>query len=228
MKVVAVLPAYKAAKTVRRTFDAIPKDRIHEVILVDDASPDRTVEEARSIPNLIVVVHPQNLGYGGNQKTCYRTALERGADAVVMIHPDLQYDPTLAYTLIEPILQNRYDMVMGSRFIGVDPRLSGMPSWRYWGNRFLTSLQNLVLGTHMSEAHSGYRAYSRTLLSAIPFASFSNDFVFDAQMIAAVARHNLRIGEVPIPVRYDQDSSSISFRRSVRYGLGTLGTLWPW
>lgn len=225
MKVTAVLPAYKAATTVERTVAAIPRSAVDEVILVDDASPDETVAVAERIPNLIVMRHPVNRGYGGNQKTCYTTALERGADVVVMIHPDLQYDPALAAEMTRPIVEGACDMVMGSRFLHADPRRSGMPSWRYYGNRALTSCQNLCLGTRLSEAHSGYRAYSRALLQSVPFHQFSDDFVFDAQMVAAVARCRLRIGEVAIPTRYDTESSSISFRRSVRYGLGTLLTL---
>jgi glycosyltransferase involved in cell wall biosynthesis len=225
MKVTAVLPAFNAEKTLAKTYDAIPKDHVQEVILVDDASRDGTVAEARKINNLIVLVHEQNRGYGGNQKTCYTEALKRGADFVIMIHPDFQYDPAYVPDMLVPLKEGQADMVLGSRFITSDPRKGGMVWWRYWGNRFLTTIQNFVLSTKLHECHSGYRAYTRRLLEKIPFHTFSDDFVFDSQMLASVARHGLRIGEVPIPTSYTSDSSSISFKRSVKYGLATLRSL---
>lgn len=227
MKVTAVLPAFNAEKTVRKTYDAIPKDTVHEVILVDDASTDKTVARAEEIDDLIVIVHEQNMGYGGNQKTCYTAALARGADIVVMIHPDFQYDPTYVPHLIAPLKNNQADMVMGSRFLHNDPRQSGMVWWRYWGNRFLTTMQNLALKIHLSEGHSGYRAYTRQLLENIPYQTFSDNFVFDSQLLVAVAQQHFRITEVPIPTRYTSDSSSLSFQGSVRYGFSTLQTLLP-
>ncbi|SRR3989339_699639 len=226
-KVIAVLPAFNAAATVRRTCDAIPKDAVHEMILVDDASSDETVAFATAIPGLHVIVHPKNHGYGGNQKTCYDEALRRSADIVVMIHPDFQYDPSRVPQMIAPLRGGTADMVIGSRFLDGDPRQEGMDWWRYCGNRLLTGLQNAVLGTSLSECHSGYRAYTRALLETVPYRRFSDDFSFDSQMIAAVARRRMRIAEVAIPVRYASDSSSISFCKSIHYGLATLKTLFP-
>ncbi len=227
MKITAVLPAFNAEKTVQKTYDAIPRQIVNEIILVDDASTDKTVKAAKQNSDLIVILHDKNRGYGGNQKTCYTEALKRGADIVIMIHPDFQYDPSYVPKIIQPILDNRADMVMGSRFLNKDPRQSQMPAWRYWGNRFLTTMQNIRLGTHLSEGHSGYRAYNKKLLQEIPFHLFSNDFVFDAQMLVAVADRGYRIGEVEIPTKYAQESSSISFPASVRYGLATLKSLLP-
>jgi len=225
MKVTAVLPAFNAARTVRKTYDAIPKQHVHEVILVDDASTDTTINAARDIPDLIVIVHERNKGYGGNQKTCYQEALKRGADIVIMIHPDFQYDPSYVPKLIEPLIANQADMVMGSRFLAGDPRAGGMHWWRYWGNKFLTSVQNRLLGIKLSEGHSGYRAYRRELLEQVPFKNFSDDFVFDGQMLVAASVKQFRIKEVPIPTRYTSDSSSIPFFDSVRYGFKILQTL---
>lgn len=225
MKVIAVLPAFNAEKTIHKTYAAIPKDSVHEIILVDDASVDKTVEVAHEIPDLITIVHESNQGYGGNQKTCYTEALRRGADVVIMIHPDFQYDPTYLPRMLAPIIEGRADFVSGSRFLKGDPRQQGMVWWRYWGNRFLTTMQNLVLGLHLSEGHSGYRAYSRKLLQRVVYQTFSNTFVFDSEMLAAVARSGFVICEVPIPTRYTAESSSIAFWPSVLYGLLTLKTL---
>lgn len=224
-KVVAVLPAFNAARTLHKTYAAIPKEVVHEVILVDDASTDDTVAQAAALKDLVVIVHQENKGYGGNQKTCYREALGRGADVVVMIHPDFQYDPKYVPQMIQPILAGTADLVLGSRFLSSDPRTGGMVWWRYWGNKFLTTLQNFMLGIHLSEGHSGYRAYSWKLLQAVPFDRFSDDFVFDGQMIVAAAAQKFRIAEVPIPTRYTSDSSSIPFGASVRYGLAIVKTL---
>ena len=225
MKVTAVLPAFNAEKTLQKTFDAIPKEHVHEIILVDDASTDNTVARAQKIPDLIVVMHQENRGYGGNQKTCYDEALKRGADVVVMIHPDFQYDPSHVPQMIAPILRGEADFVSGSRFLKGNPMKSGMDWWRFLGNRFLTTVQNFALGTHLSECHSGYRAYNRRLLEHIPYHTFSDNFVFDSEMIREVARGKFRIAEIPIPTRYAQESSSASFPASVRYGLETLRTL---
>jgi glycosyltransferase involved in cell wall biosynthesis len=225
MKVIAVLPAFNAEKTLQKTYEAIPKKYVHEIILVDDASTDDTVAQAEQIAQLIIVVHQRNRGYGGNQKTCYAEALKRGADIIIMIHPDFQYDPSYVPQMITPLLRDEADMVLGSRFLNKDPRQGGMVWWRYWGNRLLTTLQNLSLNTHLSEGHSGYRAYNKKLLTQIPFQRFSDDFVFDSQMLVAVAQRNFRIMETPIPTRYTSESSSISFGASVRYGLSTLRSL---
>ena len=227
MKVVVVLPSYNAARTLRKTWEAIPKHCADEIILVDDASTDGTAEIAEGIAGLHVIRHPENRGYGANQKTCYDAALERGADIVVMLHADFQYDPSRVPHMVAPIAAGNADMVIGSRFLGGDPRADGMAWWRYYGNRFLTTLQNSVLNTRLSECHSGYRAYSRALLESIPYQHFSDQFAFDSQMISAAARRAFTITEVAIPVRYLSDSSSISFTRSVRYGASTLLTLLP-
>jgi len=225
VKVIAVLPAFNAAKTLQKTYDAIPKSCVHEIILVDDASTDDTVARAEKISDLIVIIHEQNKGYGGNQKTCYQEALRRGADIVIMIHPDFQYDPQYVPHMIAPIQHGEADMVLGSRFLHHDPRVDGMVWWRYWGNRFLTTLQNKSLNTAFSEGHSGYRAYNRHLLEKIPYQRFSDDFVFDSQMIVAAVRSNMRIVEVRVPTRYAFESSSISFLSSIKYGINTLQSL---
>lgn len=225
MKVIAVLPAYNAESTLHKTYQAIPKNHIDEVILVDDASTDETVSEAEKIDGLVILVHEKNRGYGGNQKTCYKEALRRSADIVIMIHPDFQYDPRYVPQIIEPIRDGSADIVLGSRFLSSNPRKGGMVWWRYWGNRFLTTMQNKALGINLSEGHSGYRAYSREFLNKIPFDEFSDNFVFDSQMLVASARAKMRIKEVSIPTRYNSDASSISFVASVRYGLTTLLTL---
>jgi len=224
-KVTAVLPAYNAEKTLYKTFVDIPLNIVSEVIMVDDASTDNTIEKARQIYNLIIVMHKKNRGYGGNQKTCYNEALKRGANVVIMIHPDFQYDPKCVPEMIRPIVDGEADFVIGSRFLGGDPRDGGMVWWRYFGNRLLTTLQNRVMNVNLSEGHSGYRAYSREFLEKVNYHEFSDDFVFDSQILAIAARDKYRIAEVPIPTKYENDSSSISFFRSVKYGLSTLMTL---
>ena len=197
------------------------KDLVDHVILVDDVSRDDTVEVARRL-GLEVIVHRQNLGYGGNQKTCYDRALEAGADVVVMLHPDYQYDATRIPALIAPILAGEADLVLGSRFLG-DPLAGGMPRWKYVSNRFLTGVENLAFGLHLSEYHTGLRAYSRRLLEVIPYRLNSNDFVFDQELIAqVVAAGGLGIGEIAVPTRYFEEASSVGFKRSVVYGLSTL------
>lgn len=220
--VVIVMPAYNAAKTLERTYADIPHDIVGQIILVDDVSRDETVEIARQM-GLDVIVHQQNLGYGGNQKTCYAAALEAGADVVVMLHPDYQYDATRIPALIAPILDGSRDLMLGSRFLG-DPLAGGMPKWKYVSNRFLTGVENLAFGLRLSEYHTGLRAYSRTLLETIPFQLNSNDFVFDQELIAQVVAAGMgsRVGEVAVPTRYFEEASSVGFRRSVVYGLSTL------
>jgi glycosyltransferase involved in cell wall biosynthesis len=220
-RVVIVMPAYNAALTLERTYADIPHDLVDHVILVDDVSKDETVEVAKRL-GLEVIVHRQNLGYGGNQKTCYDRALEWGADVVVMLHPDYQYDATRIPQLVAPILAGEADLVLGSRFLG-DPLAGGMPKWKFVSNRFLTGVENAAFGLHLSEYHTGLRAYSRRLLERIPYRLNSDDFVFDQDLIAqVVAVGGLRIDEIAVPTRYFEEASSVGFRRSVVYGLSTL------
>jgi glycosyltransferase involved in cell wall biosynthesis len=222
-RVVVVMPAYNGAKTVAKTHGDLPKDVVHKVILVDDASQDDTADIARRL-GLDVIVHVQNKGYGGNQKTCYLEALAAGADIVVMLHPDNQYDATRVPALIQPIIDGDADFVLGSRLLdGRSAALKGgMPIWKYISNRFLTIVENIVLGTHLSEGHTGFRAYSRRFLLTIPFLLNSDDFVFDSEVIAQAVAFRFRIAEVPVPTRYFAEASSVGFRRSVVYGLATL------
>jgi len=220
-RIVIVMPAYNAARTLEQTYADIPHDIVHHVILVDDVSRDETVEIARRL-GLEVIVHRQNRGYGGNQKTCYDRALEWGADVVVMLHPDYQYDATRIPDLVAPILAGDRDLMLGSRFLG-DPLAGGMPGWKYVSNRFLTAAENLAFGLRLSEYHTGLRAYSRRLLETIPYRLNSDDFVFDQDLIAqVVAAGDLAIGEIAVPTRYFEEASSVNFRRSVVYGLSTL------
>jgi glycosyltransferase involved in cell wall biosynthesis len=221
-KVIVVMPAMNAARTLRGTVANIPRDWVDEIILVDDHSSDETVELARTLP-LHVVWHPHNAGYGANQKTCYLEALQRGADAVVMLHPDGQYEPSLIPSMAEPILTDRADLVLGSRFAEPGLALSnGMPRWKYVANRFLTITENRMIGTNLTEAHTGYRAYSRKLLLTVPFLRNSLDFVFDSELIMQAAYFNLRIAEVPASCRYFDDASQVRFRAGAVYGLKTL------
>jgi glycosyltransferase involved in cell wall biosynthesis len=222
-RVIVVMPAYNAAQTLVRTYSDIPAGVVDHVILVDDVSRDDTVSIAKLL-NIQVVVHRQNTGYGGNQKTCYDTALAEGAEVVVMLHPDYQYDATRIPDLIAPILGGEADMMLGSRFLG-DPLAGGMPRWKYVANRFLTEAQNRVYGLRMSEYHTGFRAYSRRVLEAIDYHANSDDFVFDQELVGQVVRSGFRIGEIPVPTRYFAEASSVNFRRSVVYGLATLRTL---
>jgi glycosyltransferase involved in cell wall biosynthesis len=223
-RVVVVMPAYNAAKTLRDTYARIPP-LVERVILVDDHSKDETVAVASSL-GLKVIRHPHNVGYGGNQKTCYMEALRDGAEVVVMLHPDGQYDPELIGDLVRPILEGRADMVLGSRFlIPGGPRTAGMPRWKIAGNRLLTGFENLAMGTRFSECHTGYRAYSAAFLRRIPFLRNSNDFVFDTQVIAQAVAFGQRVVEVPARTRYFSEASSVDFAGSVRYGLKTLGTM---
>lgn len=221
---VIVLPAYKAAKTLKEVVGEIPAGHADRILLVDDASADATVSVATAL-SLDVIRHKKNLGYGGNQKTCYRHALEMGADVVVMLHPDGQYDPAIIPNLCRVIEEGEADIVLGSRWLGLDPAKAGMPWWKMLGNRFLTGVENRVLGLHLSEYHTGYRAYSRRFLEAIPFLENSNDFVFDTQVLIQAATFGFKIGEVPAIGKYHDDASSISFQTSTVYGLQTLAAL---
>jgi glycosyltransferase involved in cell wall biosynthesis len=224
-RLVVVMPAYNAEATLERTWRDLPRNLVHEVILVDDGSRDRTVEIARRL-GLTVFEHPENRGYGANQKTCYRAALERGATIVAMIHPDYQYDARLLPLLAGFIDLDICDVVLGSRIRSRGEALAGgMPPWKYVANRTLTIVENLILGQNLGDFHSGFRVYARRVLETIPFEANSDDFVFDSQFLAQAAYFGFRIGDVPVPARYFAAASSINFRRSVTYGLGTLGVM---
>ena len=223
--VVVVMPAYNAARTLAETYQRIPVSVVREVILVDDYSEDATVDIATGL-GIRVVRHPHNVGYGGNQKTCYMEALRQGADIVVMLHPDGQYEPELITDLIRPIVDGRAEMVLGSRMlVPGGARAGGMPVWKRAANRLLTTVENAAMGTHLSECHTGYRAYSATFLRRIPFLRNSNDFVFDTQVIAQAVAFGQRVVEVPARSRYFTEASSVGFGTGVRYGLATLGVM---
>ncbi|MEA2685366.1 MAG: hypothetical protein QOE93_561 [Actinomycetota bacterium] len=225
MRVLVVMPAYNAARTLASTWEAIPRDVVDEVLLVDDGSRDDTLKVA-ALLNVRTIGLPHNVGYGGNQKTCYLEALRLGAEVVVMLHPDGQYDPALLPDLIEPIIAGEADMVLGSRLmIPGGARAGKMPRYRYVANRALTSIENHFLDTQFSELHTGYRAYSRAFLETIPFLRNSDDFVFDSQVIAQSVAFGQRVVEVPIRTRYHADASSTSMRANLRYGMGTLWTM---
>jgi glycosyltransferase involved in cell wall biosynthesis len=223
-KVVVVMPAYNAAKTLRITYDAIPKGNVDHVILVDDGSSDETLKIAKEL-NLEVFVHARNFGYGGNQKTCYTEALKAGADIIVMLHPDYQYDPTLLPNIVGPIKAGEADVVLGSRFLQGSVMGQGMPWWKFLGNRFLTRLENSVLGLNLAEYHTGYRAFSRRVLEEVPFLLNSDNFVFDQELLVQAVHLGFSIKEVPVPTRYFPEASSTSFRVSVIYGLSILALL---
>jgi glycosyltransferase involved in cell wall biosynthesis len=223
-KVCVVMPAYNAEKTLERTLADLPLDWVDDIVVVDDASRDRTVEIARSL-GLHVVVHPKNRGYGGNQKTCYREALSRGADVAVMVHPDHQYDPKCVPELVAPLLRGQCDAVFGSRMLGGRPLEGGMPKWKYLANIGLTAVANATFYVFLSEYHSGLRAYSRRFLESVNLEANSDDFVFDTEIIAQAVWQGLRIQEIPIQTRYFPEASQIGFRRSVRYGFAVLGVL---
>ncbi len=223
-KVVVVMPAYNAAETLRKTYRQTMAQKVVDlVVIVDDASDDRTIEIARSLPSARLVVHESNRGYGANQKTCYRLALEEGADIIIMIHPDFQYTPKLIPAMAALIGNGLYDCVLGSRILGGYALEGGMPLWRYVANRGLTLFENLMTGAKLSEYHTGYRAFSRRLLEQIDFEGNSDDFVFDSQILAQVLWAGYLIAEVSCPTKYFKEASSINFRRSVRYGFGVLG-----
>ena len=221
-KIVVVMPAYKAARTIERTYREIPLDLVDEVVVTDDASPDDTVAVARRL-GLRTLVHKTNLGYGANQKTCYAEALRLGADVVVMLHPDYQYTPKLLPAMIGLITDGPYDVVLGSRVLGGGALAGGMPRYKYVANRFLTAVQNLFSSAKLSEYHTGYRAFSREVVESLPLLENSDDFVFDNQMLAQIIHRGFQIGEVSTPCAYFEEASSINFRRSLRYGVGVLG-----
>lgn len=223
-KVVVVLPAYNAEKTLQATYNDIPRDWVDEILLVDDRSRDRTVELAREI-GIRTIVHPRNRGYGGNQKTCYKTAMELGGEIMVMVHPDHQYDPKIIPELVGPLLADQCDAVFGSRMLGGRPIEGGMPKWKYFANLFLTMIENATFYVFLSEYHSGFRAYSRHFLQTVNFEANSDNFIFDTEIIAQAVARKLVIREVPIRTRYFEEASQIGFWRSVRYGLGILKTM---
>jgi len=223
-KVVVVMPAYNAEKTLRMTYAELPHDVVDLVILVDDGSSDQTIKIARDL-KLEVFVHDRNYGYGANQKTCYREALRAGADIVVMVHPDYQYDPALLPEIIKPIEEDRADVVLGSRLLGGNVMQQGMPWWKYVANRFLTGLENMVFGLHLAEYHTGYRAYRKEALESVNLEMNSDSFVFDQEIVAQFVDVGMRIAEVPVPTRYFPQASSCSFTSSCRYGLSILGVL---
>ncbi len=222
-RVVVVLPAYKAERTLEQTVLAVPVGIMDEVILVDDCSPDGTVAVARKL-GLTTIVHAQNRGYGGNQKTCYREALDRGADIVIMLHPDYQYDPRLVPVMAHMVASDIYDVVLASRMLGRGALAGGMPRYKYVANRVLTFVGNLFLGLRLSEYHTGYRAFSRQALEAVDWSRNSDNFVFDNQILAQLHHAGMRFGEISCPTKYFQEASSINFSSSVRYGLGVLLT----
>lgn len=224
-KVIAVMPAYNAERTLPATIGDIPAGAVDSIILVDDGSQDRTVELARDM-GLTVIVHPKNRGYGGNQKTCYRYALDAGADIIVMIHPDYQYDSRVIHHAVGFIELGICDVVLGSRIRSRQEALAGgMPLYKYIANRILTAIENVALGQNLGDFHSGFRVYRRAVLETIPFERNSDDFVFDTQFLVQAVYYNFRLGDIPVPVRYFQEASSIDFKRSTRYGLATLGTV---
>ena len=222
-RIAVVLPAYNAAQTLRATYDAIPRDLVDDIILTDDGSRDETAALAAEL-GIHTLRHPRNRGYGANQKTCYAVALERGADIVVMLHPDYQYSPRLVTAMASMIVSGEYDVVIASRMLGRGALAGGMPLYKYVANRALTAFQNLIVGQRLSEYHTGYRAWSREVLETLPLRVASNDFVFDNQMLAQAIRWGFRIGEISCPTRYFAEASSINFGRSVVYGIGVVHT----
>ncbi|EAY24132.1 glycosyl transferase, group 2 family protein [Microscilla marina ATCC 23134] len=221
-KVVVVMPAYNAAATLEQTYQEIPFDIVDEVILVDDNSPDNTIEEARRLGIEKVIKHERNKGYGGNQKTCYTTALETGADIVVMVHPDYQYTPLLIEAMVYPIARGVFDVMLGSRILGKGALRGGMPVYKYIANRFLTFFENVMLNQKLAEYHTGYRAFSREVLEKLPLDVNSDDFVFDNEMLGQITYADFEIGEVTCPTKYFEEASSINFKRSMQYGFGVL------
>jgi glycosyltransferase involved in cell wall biosynthesis len=223
-KVVVVMPAYNAAKTLHMTYADLPRDMVDLVILVDDGSSDETTRIAREL-GLELFIHNRNYGYGANQKTCYREALRAGADIVVMVHPDYQYDPTLLPQIIAPIQEGRADVVLGSRLMGANPMRQGMPWWKYISNRFLTKMENVTFGLDLSEYHTGYRAFRRAALESVNVEMNSDKFIFDQEILAQIVNLKMRITEVPVPTRYFAMASSASFMASCRYGISILWLL---
>ncbi len=223
-KIVIVLPAYNAAKTLATTYSEIPFDIVDDVILVDDHSRDNTVEVGGTLGIKHITRHESNLGYGGNQKTCYNKALELGADIVIMLHPDYQYTPKLIHSMAYLIANDVYPVVIGSRILGKGSLKGGMPKYKYVANRFLTFFQNVVINQKLSEYHTGYRGFSAKVLRTIDYNSNSNDFIFDNEMLTQIFFHNYEVAEITCPTKYFSEASSINFRRSVRYGLGVIST----
>ena len=231
-KVLVVLPAFEAEKTLEKTFDAIPKDVVDDILLVDDGSSDETINVARRL-GIRTYGHEQNRGYGGNQKTCYSRGLETDADIVVMLHPDYQYEPRLIAAMAAMLASDTFDVVVASRILGNGALSGGMPLYKYIANRFLTAFQNLLIGSKLSEFHSGYRAFTREVLKKLPLNANSDDFIFDNQMLTQAVAQNFRIGEISCPTKYFPEASSINLRRSLIYGLGVIQTsivfrLWRW
>ena len=222
-RIVVVMPAYRAERTLHRTYEAIPREIVDEVILTDDASADRTAQVAREL-GIRTLVHETNRGYGANQKTCYAEALKRGADVVVMLHADYQYDPRLVTPMAGMVASDLYDVVLGSRILGGQALKGGMPYYKYISNRFLTMAQNILMGAKLSEYHTGYRAFTRKVLETVPIERNSDDFVFDNQMLSQIHFMGFSIAEVTCPAKYFEEASSINFRRSLRYGLGCMWT----
>jgi len=221
-KLVVIMPAYNAGKTLRQTYEELPHEYVDEVILVDDASADETSRVAREL-GIKTIIHPENRGYGGNQKTCYREALRQGADIVVMVHPDYQYSPRLVTAMASMIASGHYDVVLGSRILGGMALAGGMPLYKYVANRFLTFIENLALGVKLSEYHTGFRAFTREVLETLPLEENSDDFVFDSEMLIQAVWFGFRIGELSCPTKYFREASSVNFRRSIKYGFGVLG-----
>jgi glycosyltransferase involved in cell wall biosynthesis len=223
-KIIVVMPAYNAEKTLELTYKEIPRDIVDEVIIVDDASKDKTTEEAKRLGIEHIIIHKRNKGYGGNQKSCYDKALELNADIVIMLHPDYQYTPKLIPVMAHLIVSEMYDVVLGSRILGKGALKGGMPYYKYFFNRLLTFTQNILSGAKLTEYHTGYRAFSADVLKNINYHANSNDFVFDNQMLSQIIFHKFALAEVSCPTKYFTDASSINFKRSVKYGLGVLGT----
>ena len=221
-KIIVVLPAYKAEKTLVQTYNEIPFDIVDEIILVDDNSPDETLAVARSLGIKHIIRHDNNVGYGGNQKTCYNKALEIGGDIIIMLHPDYQYTPKLIHSMAYLIANEVYPVVIGSRILGKGALKGGMPLYKYIANRFLTLIQNILMNQKLSEYHTGYRAYSRTVLESINYNGNSNDFIFDNQFLAQIFFKGYEIAEITCPTKYFEEGSSINFLRSVNYGIGVL------
>ena len=221
-KVIVVMPAYNASKTIKKTFEEIPFPLVDEVILCDDASKDNTVQVAESLGIKHIIVHEQNRGYGANQKSLYRKALEEGGDIIIMLHPDYQYTPKLIPAMCNIIGEDLYPVVLGSRILGGGALRGGMPYYKYFANRFLTFIQNLLTGSKLSEFHTGYRAFSRKVLEDIKFETNSDDFVFDNEMLSQIIFKGFEIAEITTPTKYFKEASSINFRRSAKYGLGVL------
>ena len=220
-KIIIVMPAYNAQATLKKTYDEIPKNFIDEIILVDDFSKDKTVQISKQL-GIKTICHKENLGYGANQKTCYNAALESGADIVIMLHPDYQYDPKLIPSIASMIAFDNYDFVIASRFLNGSAKKSKMPRYKYFANRFLTTFQNIMLNQDLSEYHSGYRAFSAKVLRQINYQKLDNDFIFDNEFLSLICFNNFRIGEISAPAKYFKEASSINFLRSCKYGLGCI------